>query len=126
MVVLLALDFLIDYKGGGIGHLIWQPIMNFFGTSTIYYFIPLILLSFYLIVKIGAFLEKKISKTPQAEQLVLTIFVISYALYDIWLFSVNFLGFKIISTSNHYYLIIIFIIIGALYGWLAERKLKKK
>ncbi len=100
--------------------------MNFFGTNTVYYLIPLVLLSFYLIVKIGAFLEEKISKTPQAEQLVLTIIVIIYALYNIWLFSVNFLGFKIITTANHYYLIPIFIIIGALYGWWAEKKLKKK
>jgi arginine exporter protein ArgO len=126
IVILLALDFLIDYKGGGIGHPIWQPVMDFFGTNTIYYLTPLILLAFYLIIKIGAFLEEKISKTPQAEQLVLTIFVIIYALYDIWLFSVNFLGFKIISTANHYYLIPIFIIIGAFYGWWAEKKLKNK
>jgi len=87
--------------------------MDFFGINTIYYFTPLILLAFYLVVKIGVFLEEKISKTPQAEQLVLTIFVIIYALYDIWLFSVNFFGFRIILTTNHYYLIPIFIIIGA-------------
>jgi len=126
IVALLALYFLIDYKGGGIGHPIWQPVMSFFRTNTIYYLTPLILLSFYLIVKIGAFLEEKISKTPQAEELVLTIVVIIYVIYHIWLFTVNFLGFKLISTANHYYLIPIFIIIGSIYGWWAEKELRKK
>ncbi|MFH1503642.1 MAG: hypothetical protein ABIE36_03215 [Candidatus Diapherotrites archaeon] len=126
IVILLAFDFFIDYKGGGIGHPIWQPVMNFFGTNTIYYLTPLILLAFYLAVKIGAFLEEKISKTPQAEQLILTIVVIIYILYDIWLFSVNYLGFKLINASNHYSLIPIFIVIGVVYGWWAEKKLKNK
>jgi len=126
IVILLALDFLIDYKGGGIGHPIWQPVMDLLRITKVYYLIPFILLAFYLVIKIGAFLENKISKTPQAEELVLTIVVIMYALYNVWLFSVNFLGFKLITVANHYYLIIILIIIGSVYGWWAEKKLKNK
>ena len=79
---------------------------------------------FFIAVKIGALLEKKIEKIQYAEELVLTTLVIIYGLFDLWLILVYFFNFTLIK--NHFYLIPIFIGVGIAYSWWAEKKLKNK
>ena len=85
---------------------------------------PFVLLTFFIVVKIVSFLEKKIDKIPNAEELVLTILVIVYAVFDLWLILVYLFDFRLFKS--HLYLIPVLIVIGIAYGWWAENKLKKK
>ncbi len=56
----------------GLQGFFWKPIADFFGIQFVILGIPILLIIFFVAVKIGAFLEKKIEKVQYAEELVLT------------------------------------------------------
>ena len=127
LIGLVILDASLDIifaEGKGLESPVWKPIANFLGVNNPLFLTPLIMIIFYFGVKGGAWLSKKIDKIPiQAEELVLTTLVIVYGVFDLWLVLVYFFDFTLFRS--HYYLIPILIIIGIVYSWWAEKKLKK-
>ena len=124
LVVLDASLDLIFAEGKGLESPIWKPIANLLEVNNPILLTPFVLLTFFIVVKIVSFLEKKIDKIPNAEELVLTILVIVYAVFDLWLILVYLFDFRLFKS--HLYLIPVLIVIGIAYGWWAENKLKKK
>ena len=126
LVILAILDSSLDMifaNSSGLQSSFWKPIANFLGIQHAILGVPILLIIFFVTVKIGAFLEKKIEKVQYAEELVLTTLVILYGLFDLWSISVYFFNFTLVK--NHLYLIPILIIVGVAYSWWAEKKLKK-
>lgn len=127
LVILAILDASLDMifaNSQGLQGFFWKPIADFLGIQSAILGVPILLIIFFIVVKIGAFLEKKIEKVQYAEELVLTTLVIVYSLFDLWLILVYFFNFTLFKS--HFYLIPIFIIIGTAYSWWAEKKLKNK
>ncbi|MEK6854854.1 MAG: hypothetical protein AABX73_01395 [Nanoarchaeota archaeon] len=128
LIALVLLDASLDIifaEGRGLESPIWKPIASLLGVSNPLFLTPLVLILFYLLVKSGSWLTKKVDKVyVKTEELVLTTLVIVYSIFDLWLISVYFFNFNLIK--NHYYLIPILIIVGIAYSWWAENKLKKK
>jgi len=124
LTILVSLDAFLDVNRGVEGNPFWQPIINNIGINYTPILVPPFLFFLYFVVKISAWLERKIDKIQQSERLVLTILVIIYALFDIWVISVDFLNFRLIKS--HYHLIPILMVVGIVYGLWAERHLKKK
>ncbi|MBS3078675.1 hypothetical protein J4218_01000 [Candidatus Pacearchaeota archaeon] len=128
LIGLVVLDASLDVffaKGRGLETNILKPVADLLGVNNPLFLTPIVLVIFYFVVKVGAWLAKKIDKIPvKAEELVLTTLVIVYGIFDLWLILVYFFNFTLFK--NHYYLIPILIVIGITYGWWAENKLKKK
>lgn len=126
LIILVIFDAAFDLifaKGKGLESPVWKPIASLFGINNPLFLIPFVLILFYFVVKIGAWLTKKVDKIPvKAEELVLTTLVIVYVFFDMWLISVYFFNFTLFK--NHYYLIPILIVIGIAYSWWAENRLK--
>ena len=126
LIVLVILDALLDVifaHGSGLESPIWRPIANLLRINNPLFLTPLVLVIFYFVVKIGAWLTKKVDKIPvKAEELVLTTLVLVYGVFVLWLILVYFFNFKLFK--NHLYLIPILIIIGIAYSWWAENRLK--
>lgn len=125
LVILDASLDLIFAQGKGLESPIWKPIANLLGVSNPLFLTPLVLLVFYFVVRIGAWLTKKADKIEfKAEELVLTTLVIVYGVFDLWLISVYLFEFRLFKS--HIYLIPVLIIIGVAYSWWAEKKLKNR
>jgi len=125
IIFLVLLDAILDIKGGGKGNLLWQPIMDLLGITNSFILIPIALFFLYLIVKLGAWLTRKVDKVKEkSEELVLTALVLAYAVFDIWVILVKFFGFNLIKS--HYQLAPVLIVIVLVYSVWAERKLKKQ
>ena len=126
LVILILLDAFLDIifaEGKGINGWIWKPISNFLDVSNPFFLTPIVLIIFYFVVKGGAWLAKKADKvTIKAEELVLTTLVIVYGIFDLWLILFYLFNFRLLKS--HYYLIPLLILIGVLYEWWAEKKLK--
>ena len=126
LIFLVVLDASLDVifaHGSGLESAIWKPISDFLGVSNPLFLTPLVLILFYFVVKGGSWLMKKEDKIQaNAEELVLTTLVIIYSVFDLWLISVYLFDFNLFP--NHFYLIPILIIIGIIYNWWAEKKLK--
>jgi len=125
LVCLVVLDASLDliFAGGkGLESPIWKPIANLLGLTNPLFLTPLVLLLFFIMVKIVAFIEEKIEKVSKAEELILTTLVLVYGVFNFWLILVYFLDFNLFK--NQYYLIPVLIIIGIAYSWWAEKKLK--
>ena len=127
LIALVLLDAILDIifaKGSGVQSGIWKPITNLLGINNPILLTPIVFVLFYFVVKGGAWLAKKIDKvTIKAEELVLTTLVIIYGIFDIWLISFYLFDFRLFKS--HYYLIPILILVGIIYEWWAEKKLKK-
>ena len=126
LVILAVLDALLDMifsDSQGLQGFFWKSIANFFRIQSAILAVPLLLIIFFVAVKIGAFLEKKIERVQYAEELVLTTLVILYGLFNLWCILVYFFNFTLFKS--YFYLIPIFIIVGIVYSWWAEKKLKK-
>lgn len=124
LTLLVFLDAFLDVKRGAEGNPLWQPILNYVGIQYTPLFVPFVLLLFYFVVKGGAWLTRKVDKIPiKSEELVLTSLVLAYFVFDLWIISVDFLGFRLIR--NHYYLTPILVVIVLIYSVWAENKLKK-
>ena len=128
LMFLVVLDASLDVvfaQGKGLETNILKPIADLFGISNPILITPLVLLIFYFVVKVGAWLTKKIDKVYiKTEELVLTTLVIVYGIFDLWLISVYFFNFRLFKS--HFYLIPVLIAIGIVYSWWAENKLKKR
>ncbi|MFH1585141.1 MAG: hypothetical protein ABIB79_00045 [archaeon] len=124
LAVLVLLDAFLDVRRGVEGNPLWQPIVNIIGINYVPVLVPFVLLIFYFVVKGGAWLTRKVDKiTIKSEELVLTSLVLAYLVFDLWVISVDFLGFRLIK--NHYYLTPILVIVVLIYSIWAEKKLKK-
>ena len=127
ILVLLALvDSFLDMffaDNTGLKSFFWNPVANFTGMKYAPLAVPVLLLIFFIAVKIGTLLEEKIEKVHHAEELVLTTLVIAYGAFNLWLISFYFFGFSLLNNRLH--LIIILIIIATAYAWWAEKRLKK-
>ncbi|MBI4896221.1 MAG: hypothetical protein HY832_01600 [Candidatus Aenigmarchaeota archaeon] len=124
---LILLDAFLDVifaQGRGLENFLWKPIASFLGVTNPLLLTLLVLLIFFVCVKVSAFLTEKFDHTPKAEELVLTIFILVYGIFDVWLISVYLFDFRVIT--NHFQLIPLLIIIGIVYGWWAENILRKK
>ena len=127
LIILVLLDASLDViftEGKGLENNILLPIANLLGVNNPLFLTPLVLVLFYFVVKIGAWLIRKTDKIEiKTEELTLTTLVIVYGIFDLWLISVYFFNFTLFRS--HYYLIPILIAIGIAYSWWAEKKLKK-
>jgi len=124
LAILVFLDALLDVRRGVEGNPVWQPILNYVGIQYTPLFVPLVLLLFYFVVKGGAWLTRKVDKINyKTEELVLTALVLAYFVFDLWVISVDFFGFRLIR--NHYYLTPVLVVIVLIYSVWAEKKLKK-
>ena len=128
LILLVLLDASLDLiftKGKGLESGIWKPIATFLGVSNPLFLIPLVLVIFYFVIKIGAELARKIDKIQiKAEELVITTLVIVYGLFDFWLILVYFFNFGLFKS--HLYLIPILVLVGIAYNLWAEKKLKNR
>lgn len=124
LVFLDAFLDLIFVEGSGLQSPIWKPISNFLGIKNLLLMVPFVLVIFYFGVKIGVWLARKVDKIQvKAEELVLTTLVVVYGLFDLWLILVYFFDFNLFKS--HYYLIPVLILVGVVYSWWAEKKLKE-
>ena len=122
--LLLFVDAFLDVVRGAEGNPLWKPLVARMGINFVPFLVPLILPFFYLLVKMLGWLIHKTDKLPQAEELVLTTLVVVYFVYDLWVTTVDFLGFRLLRDFRQ---TIPFLIIAAFaYALSAERQLKRK
>ncbi len=121
---LVFLDAFLDVLRGAEGNPLWQPIVNAVGMQNVPLLVPPLLVGFYLIVKVLGRIVTAVDKTPQAEEIILTAFVLVYAVFDAWLLAVDFLNFKLVTDFR--LMAIPLTAIGLAYGLWAEKKLKNK
>lgn len=126
LICLVFLDAFLDVvfaHGSGLQSAIWKPIADLLRVNNPIFLTPIVLILFYFVIKCGAWLTKKEDKIQaKAEELVLTALVLVYGVFDIWLISVYLFDFRLFR--NHFYLIPVLIIVGVIYNWWAEKKLK--
>ncbi|HLD49009.1 MAG TPA: hypothetical protein VJB11_01460 [archaeon] len=124
LAVLLLLDTFFDILRGTQGNPLFKPIENAFGIWVFPLLVPFAVAFFYLVVKAIGWVVTKTDKTPHSEELLLTALVIIFAAHDIWVFSVDYLGFRLIR--NYLQMIPVYIIIGLAYALWAEHVVKKR
>lgn len=122
LAVLILLDAFLDLITGARGSSFWNPIAHFFGIKLVPLLAPLVLVIFYLAVKIFGWIVQKTDKTPKSEELILTTLVIIYSIFDVWLIAIKFFDFNLIM--NYRLMIIPLTVVGMLYGLWAQKKLK--
>ena len=126
LVLLALLDSFLDmfFAGNsGLKSFFWQPIADFTGIKYAPLMVPFLLIIFFILVKFGAFLEKKIEKIDKSEELILTTLVVAYGVFNLWLILVYLFGFSLFRNPVH--LIPVLIVTATAYAWWAENKLKK-
>ena len=122
LAALVFIDALLDAViSGGKGSPFWKPIADIFEIKMVPLLAPVVLALFYFVVKTLGWLVQKIDKTPRSEELILTIVVVVYGIFDVWLIA-RILGFNLIT--NYRLMIIPLTIIGLVYGLWAQKKLK--
>jgi len=124
LIVLVYIDAILDIIRGKEGNPLWIPFVEKFGMNIVLILAIFVILLFYFAVKIISPIVTKIDKTPYAEEILLTAFVIVYGLFDLWAILVDFFGFELIK--NFRYTIPFLIIGGLIYALWAERIVKKK
>lgn len=122
LIALVALDAFLDFITGARGSAFWNPIARFLGIELVPLLAPLVLIIFYLVVKILGVIVAKADKTPRSEELILTTLVVVYGIFDVWLIAVDFFNFTLIE--NYRLLIIPLTIVGLFYAIWAQKKLK--
>ncbi len=122
--LLLLIDTIFDVLRGTQGNPLFKPIENAFGINIFPLLVPFVLVFFYGIIKLIAWIVLKIEKIPNIEEILLTTLIIIFFVHDIWVFSVDYLNFSLIK--NYRKMIPIYIIVGLIYSLWAERALKKE
>lgn len=122
LVALVALDAFLDFITGARGSAFWNPVARFLGIELVPLLAPLVLVIFYLVVKILGGIVAKADKTPRSEELILTTLVVVYGIFDVWLIAVDFLNFTLIE--NYRLMVIPLTVAGLLYALWAQKKLK--
>lgn len=124
LAALLFIDAFLTVIRDVEGNPLWQPAVEIIGINAVPLLVPPVLVLFYFVIKGAGWLVKKVDKTPQAEDLLLTSLVLVFFVYDLWVISVDFLGFRLIKSHIHLIPILVAVILA--YSLWAERKLKKK
>ena len=124
LAALLFLDAFLDVIRGAEGNPLWKPAVAIIGIEAVPFLVPLILPLFYIAVKAAGWLIKRVDRLPHAEELVLTSLVLVFAVYDIWVMSVDFLGFRLITS--HYQIIPVLIVAALAYALSAECLIRRK
>lgn len=122
LAALVFLDAFFDLITGARGSPFWNPIAHFLGIKLVPLLAPLVLVIFYPAVKIFGWIVQKTDKTPKSEELILTVLVVVYGVFDIWLVARDFFGFAFVA--DYRLLVIPLTVIGLLYGLWAQKKLK--
>ncbi|MBM4401693.1 MAG: hypothetical protein FJ044_00410, partial [Candidatus Cloacimonetes bacterium] len=122
--LLLFLDAFLDVVRGAEGNPLWKPVVARFGINIVLFLVPLLLFLFYLVVKAGGWLIAKVDKLPYAEEFVLTGLVIVYFIYDLWVVSVDFFGFRLIQ--NFQKMTPFLMAVGLAYALLAQWLMKSR
>ncbi len=123
LTILVFVDGFLTIIRGAEGNPLWKPVIDYIGIPYTFIFVPFVLLLFYFAIKGGGRIIEKVDKTPKAEELLLTTLVLVYFVFDLWVISVDFFGFRMIK--NHYYFIPVLIIVALTYSLWAERYLKR-
>ena len=124
---LVILDAVLDVlfaEGKGLESVFWEPIARSIGVSNPLFLVPLVLIAFFVCVKILALVVGKIDKIPMAEELMLSILVVVYGVFDLLLIFSYLSGVQLFRSQLQ--LIPVLIVIGIAYGWWAENRLKKR
>ncbi len=127
LLLLALLDSFLDMffaANSGLKSFFWQPIAEFTGIKYAPLMVPFLLIIFFILVKLCAFLEKKIENVNKAEELVLTTLVVAYGLFNLWLILVYLFKFSLFRNPIH--LIPALVVVAMAYAWWAERILKKE
>ena len=122
--MLLLLDTIFDILRGTQGNPLFKPIENAFGIWIFPFLVPFALVFFYIIIKLlGQFVEK-MDRTTHSEEILLTALVIIFVVHDMWVFSVDYMGFRLIRS--YYQMIPIYIIVGMAYALWAQHIIKTR
>ncbi len=121
---LLLLDTIFDVLRGTQGNPLFKPIENTFGIWVFPLLVPFALVFFYAVAKALGWIVEKVDRTPYSEGIILTALVLIFALHDIWVFSVDYLGFRLIRS--YYQMIPIYIVVGMAYALWAQYTVKNK
>ena len=123
LTVLVFIDTFLDVLRGGQGNPLWKPVIDIIGIEYTPILVPLVIILFYVVVKVGGWIIFKVDKLPQSEEILLTCLVLAFAVYDIWVISVDFLNFKLIQSHIHMIPILIVVALG--YALWAEFMIKR-
>ena len=124
LAFLLLIDTFFDILRGTQGNPIFKPIENAFGVWAFPLLVPPAVILFYLLsVGIGKIINKA-DKVTSGKEIILTTLVVIFAIHDIWVFSLDYLGFTLIK--NYLHMIPVYIIGGIAYSWWAEKSVKVK
>ncbi len=129
LIFLLLLYFdlsLTWFVAGKEGNPLWQSLVVKYGFGLVgLLIIPLLFLSFMVLIKVAAWFVTKVDKTPDSEEILFTALVIIYATYDFYLlFLLPRFGY--LGTRNHRVLIPVLIIPAIIYALVAQSLAKKK
>jgi hypothetical protein len=125
IAILVYIDAILDLiMGKGQANPLWIPVIARFGSYSVLFLAPIVIILIYFCIKIISPIVAKIDKTPFAEEILITTFAVVYGLFDLWLISVDFFGFSLIR--NYRYTIPFLIVGGLIYSLWAERKVKRK
>ncbi len=122
--MLLLLDTVFDVLRGTQGNPLFKPIENAFGIWVFPFLVPFALAFFYLAARLLGRVVEKIDRTPHSEEILLTALVVIFAVHDFWVFSVDYLGFRLVRS--YYQMIPVYIIIGLAYSLWAERLIRSR
>ena len=125
IIILVYLDAFLDILAGrGMDNPLWTPVVDKFGSYSVLLLAIVVLAVFYILVKVLSKIVYSIDKTPHAEEILLSALTVVYALFDLWLISVNFFGFS--AIKNYRYTIPFLIVAGLIYALWAEHTVKKR
>ncbi|MBI5794646.1 hypothetical protein HZA87_06255 [Candidatus Uhrbacteria bacterium] len=121
LIVLVFIDAFLDFILGAHGSPFWNPIADALGIKLVPLLAPVVLLLFWCAIKLLSLVVQKTDKTPKSEELLLTVLVVVYGVFDLWLVAVDFFNFTLITNAR--LMIIPLTIIGLAYGLFAQKKL---
>lgn len=121
LAALVFLDAFLDFIQGAQGSPFWNPIASALGIKMVPLLAPVVLILFWFALKILTWVVQKTDKTPRSEELLLTVLVIVYGVFDLWLLATNFFHFTLITNAR--LMIIPLTVIGLIYGLFAQKKL---
>ena len=122
LAILLLIDTFFDILRGTQGNPLFKPIENAFGVWAFPFLVPpVVALLYFLSIGIGKIVEKA-DKITNGKEIILTTLVVIFVIHDIWVFSLDYLGFRLIKSYLH--MIPIYIIAGIAYSWWAEKSVK--
>ncbi len=123
LAALLLLDTFFDVIRGTQGNPLFKPIENAFGIWAFPFLVPFAVAFFYAVAKLLGWVVTKVDKTRYSEEILLSALVMIFVAHDIWVFSVDYLGFSLIR--NYLQMIPVYIVVGLAYALWAQNKARK-